>query len=141
MKLAMGGKAAAAEAQRMVSEKIEAGLALQAKALSGGLGATALSVAAKTLDHYRPKVREPDTSCERRRSTAISTETKMANEVVTNALNHRARNYLIGVGNLGSRPCVDGPDVGKDFLKHLPALVGAAMCPAFSCGLSMRRWP
>jgi hypothetical protein len=39
------------------------------------------------------------------------------------------------------RPCVDGPDVGKDFLKHLPALVGAAMCPACSCGLSMRRWP
>ena len=57
MKLAIGGKAAATEAQRMVSEKIEAGLALQAKALSGGLGATALSVAAKTLDHYRPKVR------------------------------------------------------------------------------------
>ena len=57
MTLAIGGKAAATEAQRMVSEKIEAGLALQAKALSGGLGATALSVAAKTLDHYLPKVR------------------------------------------------------------------------------------
>ena len=57
MKLAIGGKAAATEAQRMVSEKIEAGLALQAKALSGGLGTTALSVAAKTLDHYLPKVR------------------------------------------------------------------------------------
>ena len=61
MKLAIGGKAAATEAQRMVSEKIEAGLALQAKALSGGLGATALSVAAKTLDHYRPKVRANQT--------------------------------------------------------------------------------
>ena len=32
MKLAIGGKAAATEAQRMVSEKIEASLALQAKA-------------------------------------------------------------------------------------------------------------
>ena len=32
---------------------------------------------------------------------------------------------------------MDGPDVGKDFLKHLPALVGAAMCPACSCGLSI----
>jgi hypothetical protein len=56
MKLAIGGKAAATEAQRMVSEKIEAGLALQARALSGGLGTTALSAATKTLDHYRQKV-------------------------------------------------------------------------------------
>jgi len=57
MKLAIGGKAAATEAQRMVSEKIEASLALQARALSGSLGTTALSTAAKTLDHYRQKVR------------------------------------------------------------------------------------
>ena len=48
--------------------------------------------------------REPDTSCQRRRSTAISTKTKMANEVVTNALYHRPRNYLTGMGNFGSRP-------------------------------------
>src|SRR5271167_2202674 len=61
MKLALGGKAAATEAQRMVSEKIEASLALQAKALSGGLGTTALSAAAKTLDHYRQKVRANQT--------------------------------------------------------------------------------
>ena len=60
MKLAIGGKAAATEAQRMVSEKIEASLALQAKALSGGLGTTALSVAAKTIEHYRPKVLPED---------------------------------------------------------------------------------
>src|SRR5271157_4393491 len=46
MKLAVGGKAAATEAQRMVREKIEANLALQGKALSGGLGTTALSAAA-----------------------------------------------------------------------------------------------
>jgi len=57
MKLAVGGKAAAREAQRMVREKIEANLALQGKALSGGLGATAPSAAAKSLDHYRQKVR------------------------------------------------------------------------------------
>ena len=43
MKLAVGGKAAATEAQRMVREKIEANLALQGKALSGGLGATRLA--------------------------------------------------------------------------------------------------
>jgi hypothetical protein len=61
----------------MVSEKIEANLALQAKALSGGLGATALNAAAKSLDHYRQKVREPDTPCQWSRSTAISTETKI----------------------------------------------------------------
>ena len=57
MKLAVGGKAAATEAQRMFGEKIEASLALQGRALSGGLGATELSAAAETLDHYRQKVR------------------------------------------------------------------------------------
>ena len=61
MKLAVGGKAAAIEAQRMVSEKIEASLALQGKALSAGLGTTALSAAAKSLDHYRQKVRANQT--------------------------------------------------------------------------------
>ena len=55
MKLAVGGKAAATEAQRMVSEKIEASLALQGKAFSGGLGTTTLSAAAKALDHYRQR--------------------------------------------------------------------------------------
>ena len=61
MKLAVGGKAAATEAQRMVSEKIEASLALQGKAFSGGLGTTTLSAAAKALDHYRQKVRANQT--------------------------------------------------------------------------------
>ena len=61
MKLAVGGKAAATEAQRMVREKIEANLALQGKALSGGLGTTALSAAAKSLNHYRQKVRANQT--------------------------------------------------------------------------------
>ena len=39
-KIAAGGAAAEAESRLMVSEKIESSLALQAKALSGGLGAT-----------------------------------------------------------------------------------------------------
>jgi hypothetical protein len=57
LKIAAGGPAAALETQRMVDEKIEAALALQTKALTGGLGATASSAAAKTLTHYRRKVR------------------------------------------------------------------------------------
>ncbi len=61
VKLAVGGKAATTEAQRMVKEKIEASLALQAKALRGGLGTTALGAASKTLDHYRQKIRANQT--------------------------------------------------------------------------------
>jgi hypothetical protein len=57
LKIAAGGVAAEAEAFRMVSEKIESGLALQALALTGGLGFTAESAATKTLAHYRSKVR------------------------------------------------------------------------------------
>jgi hypothetical protein len=56
-KLAAGTAAGKAEARRMVREKIEAGLALQALALTGGLGRTPNSAAAKTLAHYRRKVR------------------------------------------------------------------------------------
>jgi hypothetical protein len=44
-----GGVAVEVEARRMVSEKIEAGLALQALALTGGLGLTASSAATKML--------------------------------------------------------------------------------------------
>ena len=57
MKMAAGGAAAEAEARRMVSEKVEAGLALQAMALTGGLGVTPHGAAAKTVAHYRRKVR------------------------------------------------------------------------------------
>jgi hypothetical protein len=57
MKIAAGGAAGAAEARRMVSEKVDAGLALQTLALSGGLGFTPQGAAAKTLAHYRRKVR------------------------------------------------------------------------------------
>jgi hypothetical protein len=57
MKIAAGGPAGEMEAQRMVSEKIEAGLDLQTKALTGGLGYTPASAANQTLAHYRRKVR------------------------------------------------------------------------------------
>jgi len=57
LKMMSGGRAAEAEARRMISEKIDAGQSLQAKALTGGLGMTAPSAAAKTLKHYRRKVR------------------------------------------------------------------------------------
>jgi hypothetical protein len=57
LKMASRGPAAEAEARRMVSEKIHAGLSLQALALTGGLGLTANSAATKTLAHYRRKVR------------------------------------------------------------------------------------
>jgi hypothetical protein len=56
LKIAAGGAAAEVEACRMVSEKIETVLALQALALTGGLGLTASSVATKMLTHYRRKV-------------------------------------------------------------------------------------
>jgi hypothetical protein len=48
---------AAAEASRMVGEKVEAGLALQAKAMTGGLGPTAHGAASKVISHYRRKVK------------------------------------------------------------------------------------
>ncbi|HEY5288551.1 MAG TPA: hypothetical protein VIJ59_00830 [Caulobacteraceae bacterium] len=57
MKLAAGGPAGAAEAQRMVSEKFRAAASLQSLALRGGLGLTASGAASKTLTHYRRKVR------------------------------------------------------------------------------------
>ena len=57
MKIAAGGAAGDAEARRMLAEKIDAGLELQAKALSGALGFSAAGVAANTLSHYRRKVR------------------------------------------------------------------------------------
>ena len=54
---AAGGTAAEDEARRMVNEKVETGFALQALALTGALGFTAHDVAARTLEHYRGKVR------------------------------------------------------------------------------------
>jgi hypothetical protein len=57
LKIAQGGAAGRAEAERMVSEKVEAGLALQALAIAGGLGTTPASASARTLAHYRRKVK------------------------------------------------------------------------------------
>jgi hypothetical protein len=56
LKIAQGGAAGRAEAERMVSEKMQAGLDLQALALAGGLGVTPASASARTLAHYRRKV-------------------------------------------------------------------------------------
>lgn len=57
LKLAAGGQRAETEVRRMVSEKLAAGFALQALALTGGLGATPSAAARKTLRHYARKVR------------------------------------------------------------------------------------
>ena len=56
LRLAQGGEAARIEAERMVSEKVDAGLALQALAIGGGLGLTPAHASARTLAHYRRKV-------------------------------------------------------------------------------------
>lgn len=57
LKLAQGGAAAQAEAVRMVTEKAAAAAELQAKALTGSLGASGHAVARSTVRHYGPKVR------------------------------------------------------------------------------------
>ncbi len=57
LKIAAGGAEAEAETRRMVSEKIDSVLALQRLALTGGLGATPHRAAARTVAHYRRKVR------------------------------------------------------------------------------------
>jgi hypothetical protein len=55
LKIATGGRAAEVEARRMVSEKIEAGLAMQTLALTGGLGLTADGAATKMVAHIDAK--------------------------------------------------------------------------------------
>lgn len=57
VRIAQGGEAGRLETERMVAEKFEAALALQALALTGGLGATPVTASRKTLAHYRRKVR------------------------------------------------------------------------------------
>ena len=57
LKLAAGGPAAETEARRMVSEKLQAGFALQTLALTGGLGVNSSAATRKTLRHYARKVR------------------------------------------------------------------------------------
>jgi hypothetical protein len=57
LRISAGGRRAKAEASRMIGEKVQAAWALQAVALSGGLGLTAPSAAAKAISHYRQRVR------------------------------------------------------------------------------------
>jgi hypothetical protein len=57
LRIAAGGPVAGAEASRMVTEKIDAALALQRLALTGGLGLEPAAAMAKTVSHYRRKVR------------------------------------------------------------------------------------
>lgn len=64
LRLAQGGEAARLEAERMLNEKVEAGIALQSLAMTGGLGLTPARASARTLAHYRRKV-----SANRRRLT------------------------------------------------------------------------
>jgi hypothetical protein len=56
MKIAAGGAAGQAEAERMIAEKIDASLALQTMAMTGALGASPASASARALAHYRRKV-------------------------------------------------------------------------------------
>ena len=57
MKISAGGPKAVKEAQRMVTEKVEAAIGLQMLALTGGLGTSVESATARSLRHYGPKVR------------------------------------------------------------------------------------
>jgi hypothetical protein len=56
MKIAAGGKGGDAEATRMISEKINAGLDLQRMAMTGDLSLSPRG-AAKALGYYRRKIR------------------------------------------------------------------------------------
>jgi hypothetical protein len=55
-KITMGGAAATAEAELMVSEKMRAAAHLQNAFLTGGLGSTPVVMAKTTLRHYAKKV-------------------------------------------------------------------------------------
>jgi hypothetical protein len=57
LKLSQGGPAAAAEAERMVREKIDSAVDLHLLAVTGGLGSNSHRAATKTVSHYRTKVR------------------------------------------------------------------------------------
>ena len=56
MAIARGGPAGEAEAQRMLAEKVDAGLALSGLAMTGRLGLTPASASARTLAHLQRKV-------------------------------------------------------------------------------------
>lgn len=58
VRLAAGGAAGVGEANLMITEKVQAGLELQADLIGMGLGLTPLAGMQKTLRHYRRKVAE-----------------------------------------------------------------------------------
>lgn len=55
-RIAAGGAAGNAEAELMVTEKVQAMIELQSKLMTGMLGMTPLSGTQATLHHYRAKV-------------------------------------------------------------------------------------
>jgi hypothetical protein len=57
MKIAAGGAAGEAEFRRMITEKIDAGLSLQAMALKGAVGPAPDRAVTASLAHVRRKVR------------------------------------------------------------------------------------
>lgn len=57
LRIAQGGATGQAETLRMMSEKVEAALSLQAMAMTGGLGETPATASRRALAHYRRKVR------------------------------------------------------------------------------------
>ena len=57
MKMTGGGPAAAAEFHRMVTEKVAAGLALQARVWSGQLGSTMPAAIDRSARYYHKRVR------------------------------------------------------------------------------------
>jgi hypothetical protein len=57
LKLAGGGAAARAEAERMVSEKFAAAMTLSQQAMLGQLGTSIPDIGAKAVASYRRKVR------------------------------------------------------------------------------------
>jgi hypothetical protein len=57
LRLAWGGAASQVEMRRMFNEKIVAAFELNTRAMTGSLGQSAEDIAAKTLSHYRRKVR------------------------------------------------------------------------------------
>lgn len=57
LRLMMGGPQASREAQRMMSEKLTAGMTLMPALMAGGMAQSAKAMSAATLAHYRKPVR------------------------------------------------------------------------------------
>jgi hypothetical protein len=57
IKISAGDEASFAEAHQMVGEKVEAVMTIQAKVMSGELGATPFGMASQIVTHLRRRVR------------------------------------------------------------------------------------